>query len=277
MNFSVFSDRLVSIIGQGESTSNFVRTLFDTIILEEHLELIPENKETLKSYHNGYTQINRLSKKIISYIEPEQFADYINNFPDPVIENLCSSFNDIIPDIDNRNCGEKIAYLFQDIIKTAASTKRSSPQKSEQKIEIPPPTNESSEGNINITDNDIILLNEFTIDYDQLIQKCISDNYSDFFLDGSISLEIEKLYEDKWKEKSSSFVDISLKSKVINCLATLDALNKIYDENSEGTVRNIRIERKKLRNLYVKLHPEKYAGDFPFAIEIDDWNDVEFF
>ena len=72
-------------------------------------------------------------------------------------------------------------------------------------------------------------------------------------------------------------VDILLKSDVLAVLGTLqelcDSLNPNKDTKPGLSVRMIRT---KLRNLYVKLHPNGYIDIFPYDAFIDDWNDGEY-
>ena len=67
-------------------------------------------------------------------------------------------------------------------------------------------------------------------------------------------------------------------STIIRKLGTLqelcDALNPNKDTKPGLSVRMIRT---KLRNLYVKLHPNGYIGIYPYEAFIDDWNEGECF
>ena len=65
-----------------------------------------------------------------------------------------------------------------------------------------------------------------------------------------------------------------MQSDIIGTIATLQDFCKALNPDSEATpgssVRRLRI---KLRDNYVKLHPDNYAGLFPYDAFIDDWND----
>jgi hypothetical protein len=249
--------------------------------LEAYSESVSKkSKDAFKAYFNGNTTISTLAKSIIAYIEPEQFVEYINGFQDQVIENLCDSFRDVIPDIDNRNCSEKIAYLFQDIIKTAASTKRNSPTKKRTtedatEIKLPPSTTGSDEGNNSYSDADNALLREFNADYDEIIEKCFSDKYAQEMIDRTLPIRIESLFNAKWRTKSEQFQDIMLKSNVLALLGKLNEFCSALDPKINVAHMPVRIIRKNLRNLYTKLHPSEYLGVFPYDAFIEDWNEGE--
>ena len=48
---------------------------------------------------------------------------------------------------------------------------------------------------------------------------------------------------------------------------------RALDPDSESTGASVRRLRIKLRDNYVKLHPDSYAGLFPYDAFIDDWNE----
>lgn len=277
MEFSEFAHKLASIIGQGVNTSRFTRTLFETMVMEEHLDLVSgKSKESFKAYFNGNTKIVAFSKEIIAYIEPEQFVTYINDFSDAVIENLSDAFREEIPDINNRNCSEKIAYLFQNIIKKAAATTRVRQQITNvEKIIMPPLAIDNSEGYEGYSEADNILLQEFTSDYDEIVEKCISENFAQEMLDKTIQIKIEALFNDKWSRKSEQFQDIMLKSNVLALLAKLNDFCSVLDPKTDTLHIPIRLIRRNLRNLYIKLHPSNYSCAFPYDVFIKDWNEGE--
>ncbi len=125
MRFTEFVNLLHPVIGAGNSTHAFAKTLFDSIVTEEGQDVLDELSEsTYKAYFNGNTEITKLAKKISAYIEPEEFVDYIGQFSDAAIQSLCDSFQEYLVDINLHNASEKLAGLFSLIIKEAASTKK---------------------------------------------------------------------------------------------------------------------------------------------------------
>ena len=151
------------------------------------------------------------------------------------------------------------------------------PDNNGKAINLPPTEEDSSESNSGWTERDNALVLDFNSDYDEVIQMCIGDRYAQEYLTGRLSKKINTLYNSKWKDKSAEFEDILLRSDVLAILGTLqelcDSLNPNEDTKPGLSVRMIRT---KLRNLYVKLHPNGYISIFPYEAFIDDWNDGEY-
>ena len=125
MKFSEFVQLLYPIIGAGNPTHAFTRSLYETIVTEEGQSILEDySAETFKAYYNGNTSITRLAQKVIAYIEPEEFCGYIAEFSDATIQNLCNSFEEYIPGITLHNASEMLAEFFVAIIKEAASAKK---------------------------------------------------------------------------------------------------------------------------------------------------------
>lgn len=132
MKFSEFVLVLFPIIGAGNSTSAFTRTLFDTIIDDNGKATIESLKDpTFKAYYNGNNDISKIARKITAYIEPMEFEEYIDSFPDSTVQLLCDSFEPYISGINLHNASTKIAELFISIIKDAASTNKKITPKSD--------------------------------------------------------------------------------------------------------------------------------------------------
>lgn len=278
MEFKEFAHKLFSIIGAGNNTKRFTRTLFESILDEENSEIIDGSLETFKAYYNGNTKISKLSQKILIYIKPECFVDYLNEFSDDVIDALCDTFRDMYPDINKENAAVKLSELFADIIKKAASTAKkasSSPKSKEVKAIILPESNAANNSCSykHLSDSDSLLLQEFTADYDEIVLKCIGNNFAVFWLDMTIPSAISSLYESKWKTKAENFENLSLKPHIWGMLSQLNELCSVLDnEKKVGVQPSVRSIREKLRNLYVKLHPSNYANVFLYDAVMDDWS-----
>ena len=125
-----------------------------------------------------------------------------------------------------------------------------------------------------LSDNDKELLKDFHVDFDSILEKCIASNQSEVWFTSSLTTKVNALYNGKWKDQISRFEDLGMQSDIIGTIATLQDFCKALDPDSEATpgssVRRLRI---KLRDNYVKLHPDNYAGLFPYDAFIDDWND----
>lgn len=124
-----------------------------------------------------------------------------------------------------------------------------------------------------LSESDKTLLKDFHIDFDSILKKCIEGGQSEVWFTDSLSKKIDNLYSEKWKERIPGFEDLGLQSDVLNTIATLQDFCKALDPDSESTGASVRRLRIKLRDNYVKLHPDSYAGLFPYDTFIDDWNE----
>lgn len=119
------------------------------------------------------------------------------------------------------------------------------------------------------------LLQEFTADYDEIMFTLIGENYADSLADMVLPSKIQDLYNTKWNEKANTFLDSTLKSYVFGLLGELNQLsNSLLLGGSEPFF--IKQSRTKIRNLYVKLHPDSFSVTFPYDAFIDDWDAGEF-
>lgn len=123
MNFKMFAHILRPIIGQGKNIQDFTRILFEKIVTDEGLLQMEDYSESsFKAYYGGQVSISSLAQKIYIYVEPEKFSGYISDFPDAVVQSLCESFEEYLPEITLFNAGDMLAGLFEKIIKEAASS-----------------------------------------------------------------------------------------------------------------------------------------------------------
>ena len=315
MEFTEFAEILKPIIGGSYSTHVFTRTLFETIITEDGLLQIEDISEnTFKAYYNGKTQVTKIAQRVLPHIEPEQFISYLDDFPEATTQRLCDAFQPYIDDIDLYNASQKIAYLFEEILTVAASRKRKSTPKSadktphdifEEKIlasgqavadawgkavrnllnglegnnatgttSVSLPEVQEDESPYSSEDN--LLLEEFTADYDEIMVTLIGENYATSLIDMTLPCKIKDLYETKWMSKADTFSDPSLKSYIFGLLGELNNISNSFLVSGSATP-FLGSSRTKIRNLYVKLHPDKFAGTFPYDAFIDDWDDGEYY
>ena len=131
MTFSEFVNRLHNIIGGGENTVAFTRSMLDAITTEEADELLKKYKnDAYKSYFNGNRSIGNFAKELAPYIEPELFASFIADLPsDALRETLCKEFSDILPVATPFTIDKDLSSLFADVLRKEASTKRKAPQR----------------------------------------------------------------------------------------------------------------------------------------------------
>lgn len=224
---------------------------------------------------------------------------------------LADEFKNDIPDINSVNASFKITDLFFEILREAAGKEKST-QKSadktphdilEEKIlasgqaiadawgnavsnlvngldrnsnagttSVRLPEEQPNESLYSSEDN--LLLEEFTADYDEIMVILIGENYAASLIDMTLPCKIKDLYETKWMSKADTFADPSLKSYVFGLLGELNNISNSFLV-SGSTTPFLGSSRTKIRNLYVKLHPDQFAGTFPYDAFIDDWDDGE--
>lgn len=128
MNFPEFAHKLYPLIGNGENTSIFTKSLFEAILGDENFDYLPQiSSNTYKAYYNGQTGITKISKKISSFVEDGGcFTDYLENLPsaDTVAQSLADAFSDTLPETNAATIFTNLGMLFAQIIKEAAASKR---------------------------------------------------------------------------------------------------------------------------------------------------------
>lgn len=282
MDFKEFAHRMAENLGNGNNTAEFTKTLFEAIVREDVMEILDNTSQnTFKAYYNGQTGISKLSKKIVKNIEPESFVEFIDSFQDAVIESLCISFSSVCPGINNWNASKVLSELFANIIKEAAGSVRKSPKSAFDDVVIPTPIISddcSATSNECYSDSDRILLQEFHVDYDELIIASVNMGEMSGWLNGNTSKKVDSLYNDKWKTKAEQFDDPMIKSYVFALFGKLrelsDTLNPLKDYTSPTSVR---ILKQNISNLYVKLHPDDYSETVPYDLFYDEWDAGEYY
>lgn len=171
--------------------------------------------------------------------------------------------------------GQAIANVWDKAIsnlsESTSATKENSTSVTDT-IEIP---EKQSSDDYPYSSEDKILLQDFTADYDEIMVTMVGENYAVSLIDMTLPSKIQELYTAKWKSKADAFLDLSLKSNVFGLLGELNKLSESFLAGSLESP-SIKNTRTKIRNLYVKLHPDLFAGGFPYDAFIDDWEDGEF-
>ena len=314
MEFKVFAKKLKNVIGGKSNTKIFTKTIFETMMNESGSALLEgTSPDTFKAYFNGNTSISKVAALILANLsDDDEFPSYLEGFGETTAQLLADEFKNDIPDINSVNASLKITDLFLDILREASSKEKSTPKSTdktshdilEEKILASGQAVADAWGNaINNLANgldgnstagttgaqlpeeqvdespystkDNLLLQEFTADYNEIMVALIGENYAMSLIDMTLPCKIKDLYETKWISKADAFADPSLKSYVFGLLGELNNIcNNFLVGNSAisfwGSART------KIRNLYVKLHPDRFAGTFPYDAFIDDWNDGEF-
>ena len=315
MEFKVFAKKLKNVIGGKSNTKLFTKTIFETMMNESGSELLADTSlETFKSYFNGNTSISKVAALILANLnENDEFSSYLEGFGETTAQLLADEFKNDIPNINSVNASLKITDLFLEILSEAAGKEKSTPKSAdktphdilEEKILASGQavTNvwgnavsnlvngldgTSTTGATNVqlpeeqvdespySSEDELLLEEFTADYDEIMVTLIGENYAASLIDMTLPCKIKDLYETKWMSKAATFADPSLKSYIFGLLGELNNISNSFLVSDSATP-FLGSSRTKIRNLYVKLHPDQFAGTFPYDAFVDDWDDGEYY
>jgi hypothetical protein len=261
MRFTEFVNLLHPIIGAGNSTHAFAKTLFDSIVTEEGQDVLDELSEsTYKAYFNGNTEITKLAKKISAYIEPEEFVDYIGQFSDAAVQSLCDSFQEYLADINLHNAGEKLAGLFSLIIKEAASTKKKGTPKGAKK-DTPSAYSRLNEA---VLKNGAIVAEIWSSVVEQLMPASIGDNV--------LSLKDKSLLE-KFKSDSKAILRYIIDNDPSGGATSITLADEITDlarnwqydlrEVEDDELRRLVTDIIKVLNEYTYYLSEKFLRAIP--------------
>lgn len=315
MEFKVFAKKLKNVIGGKSNTKLFTKTIFETMMNESGSELLADTSlETFKSYFNGNTSISKVAALILANLnEDDEFPSYLEGFGETTAQLLADEFKNDILDINSVNASLKITDLFLEILREAAGKEKSTPKSAdktphdilEEKILASGQAVADAWGNavsnlVNGLDGnstagttsvqlpekqvdespysseDELLLEEFTADYDEIMVTLIGENYAASLIDMTLPCKIKDLYENKWMSKAATLTDPSLKSYIFGLLGELNNISNSFLVSDSATP-FLGSSRTKIRNLYVKLHPDQFAGAFPYDAFIDDWDDGEYY
>lgn len=316
MEFKTFAKKLKTVIGGASNTAKFTKTIFEAMMNDSGPELLANIKpNTFKAYYNGNTSIKNVAAIVLANLSDEdEFPSYLEGFGETTAQLLADEFEDDIPGINACNASEKITELFLEILREASGKKKSTPKSAtkpedktshdilEEKIlasgqaladawgatisnlgvsatpngsDIVTLPEEQSSDEFPYSQEDKTMLQEFTSDYDDIMIMMIGENYSASLFDMTIPSKVKELYSTKWQTKANAFHDPTLKAHVFGLLGELNGLSESFLCGNQSTL-SIRNTRAKIRNLYVKLHPESFAEAFPYDAFIDDWNDGEY-
>ena len=314
MEFKIFAKKLKNVIGGKSNTKIFTKTIFEAMMNDSGPELLADTSlDTFKAYFNGNTSISKVAALILANLsDDDEFPSYLEGFGDTTAQLLADEFKDDIPDINSLNASLKITDLFLEILSEASGKEKSTPKSAdktphniiEKKIlasgqavadawgnaistlsnelngnsaigttSVQLPEKQADESPYSSEDN--LLLQEFIADYDEIMVVLIGENYAESLIDRTLPCKIKDLYETKWMSKADMFADPTLKSYVFGLLGELNNISNsfLFDGSVTPYFGNART---KIRNLYVKLHPDQFAGAFPYDAFIDDWDDGEY-
>lgn len=276
MTFSEYFNALYPYISDGEKPMVVLDGMIGHFIYEEAQEgckLLTGPSDTRRRYIQKknpnpikpeYAQYAHTNHNSAGYIEWLNNRMYDSDSYDRVEEWLTKNR------IDFHDCCAACDALLADIFFGIAYPNVSDGSE----VKLPEKTADKDTGNLQLSETDKTLLKDFHVDFDSILEKCIASNQAEVWLTGSLTTKVNGLYYEKWKDLITRFEDIGLQSDMLSTIATLQDFCKALDPDSEpspgASVRKLRI---KLRDNYVKLHPESYADIYPYDAFIDDWND----
>lgn len=281
MTFSEYYNVLYPYLSDGERREEFYDSMIGHFIYEEAQEacsLLTCKSDTKRRYIKA-SNSNKIKPEYARYVyskhHPQGYRKWLNDRMyqqdtyDRIEEWLNGNsieFNDVCD-----ACDILLESIFFNIAYPNASDGPA--------VILPPATNlKGNTGSQQLTENDKKLLKDFRIDFDSILEKCITNDQAEVWFTCRLSVEIDNLYVDKWKSRVAEFEDIDLQTDILSTIATLrefcNALNPDSKLIPGSSVRKLRM---KLRNNYVKIHPENYVDIFPYDAFIDDWNGGEEF
>lgn len=276
MTFSQYFNALYLYLANGEKSMVFLDGMIGHFIHEEAQEgckLLTGSADTRRRYIQKknpnpikpeYAQYAHTKHNSAGYIQWLNERMYQSDSYDQIEEWLTDS------GVDFQDCSAACDTLLVDIFFSIAFPNVSDGSE----VEIPDKGIADGESSSQLSDSDKALLKDFHINFDSILEKCIASDQAEVWFTGSLTAKVNSLYNEKWKDRISGFEDIGLQSDVLGTIAALKDFCKVLDPNSEASpstsVRKLRI---KLRDNYVKLHPDNYTGIYPYDAFIDDWND----
>ena len=277
MTFSEYFNEMFQFLSNGdENKCSFFDSMIGNFIDEDAQEtckLLNVKTDTKQKYIK-LENPNKIKKDYARYVHtkhnPTRYRQWLHKRmfqrdTFDIIEDWLNKDN-IEPTDVCRACDELLEDIFGDIISPNISKTSD--------IEIP---SASAKENTNcLTEKDRNILEDFHYDFDDILKKCINSDPATLLCISRQSNDFTSLLNDKWKKRITEFENIRLQSDILDTIATLkefhDVLNPDNKSNSFFSVRELRT---KLRNNYVKIHPDSYFEIFPYAAFIDDWNDGE--
>lgn len=173
-------------------------------------------------------------------------------------------------------------------------------------VNVPIPTAKNSDivssnfyfGKEIISESDYKILQDFYSDYDSLIWKCVKTDFAQQWIDIDLYDIIDSLYQEKWELASTKLRNPLLRKYIFDAIRTLNVLCEYltieylfllpdgkylrmkhddFDdrERMDKFIPATHHIRLKLRNLYVKLHPEDYQEITSYEEAFSDWAEGE--
>lgn len=276
MTFSEYFNALYPYLADGEPKLDFFDEMIDHFIYEDALascKILDARPDTKRRYIQEEDP-NKINLKYAQYLyakhNPSRYQSWLNKkmydqdtFIE--IEDWLKSKNIEFTD-SSVACDDLLESIFFNIGYPNAH--------SDADIKLPEKNMEGGAESSHLTEHDRELLKEFHIDFDSILEKFIMNGQAGAVFAGGLPAKIDTLYNGKWKDQALAFDDLGLQAEILGTIATLKELCNILDPDCESTSgSSVRRLRMKLRNDYVKLHPDNYVNVFPYEAFIDDWDD----
>ncbi|MGN0363977.1 MAG: hypothetical protein ACI4ET_14215 [Bilifractor sp.] len=276
MTFSEYFNALYPYLADGEPKLDFFDEMIDHFIYEDALascKILDARPDTKRRYIQEEDP-NKINLKYAQYLyakhNPSRYQSWLNKkmydqdtFIE--IEDWLKSKNIEFTDTSVA-CDDLLESIFFNIGYPNAH--------GDADIKLPEKNMEGGAESSHLTEHDRELLKEFHIDFDSILEKFIMNGQAGAVFAGGLPAKIDALYNGKWKDQALAFDDLGLQAEILGTIATLKELCNILDPDCESTSgSSVRRLRMKLRNDYVKLHPDNYVNVFPYEAFIDDWDD----
>lgn len=276
MTFSEYFNALYPYLSGGEKWDDFYDGMIGHFIYEEARDackllvcardtksryIKPKNPNKIDPRYAQYAHSKHNPQGYKKWLHKRMFEQDTFDKMEEWLDNQGIEFDDVCAACDN---------LLESIFFNIAFP----PVTDGSEVKIPEISPADENGSSPLSENDRKLLKDFHIDFDSILEKCIASSQAEVWFTGNLAAKISNLYNEKWKDRISRFEDIALQADILSTIALLQDFCKVLDPDKESpagiSVRKLRI---KLRDYYVKLHPDSFAGIYPYDAFIDDWND----
>ncbi len=277
MTFSEYFNELFQYLSNGdEDKYSFFDSMIGNFIEEDAQETckLLSVKSNTKQKYIKLENPNKIKKDYAQYVHikhnPTRYHKWLKDRmfqrdTFDIIEDWLNK-NNIKPTDVCLSCDELLEDIFWDII--SPNTSKGS--------DVELPSVNTKKNGYSLSEKDKMLLDEFHCDFDGILKKCIKSENAALLSVCHQSEELNNLFNDKWKNRVAEFDDIRLQADILDTIATLQEIHEMLNpDRKSNSFFSVHKLQTKLRNNYVKIHPDSYFEIFPYDAFIDDWNDGE--
>ena len=144
MLFKTFAQKLYRSIGCETTQADFVFDILSSVLSDKYTEKdqiiakpYSNGGRMLRYYFDGTKSIDNMARKIIRYIEADNFEWFYSNMFDDrpdLIRNVVNEFSDEVPEINDDNSAIKLGKLLVDILFDAAKKSIDIPENEYSKL-----------------------------------------------------------------------------------------------------------------------------------------------